>query len=175
MSGAKVNFKDLIREVPDFPQTGISFKDITTLLQDGPGLKAALATMLEPFAKESIDLVIGVESRGFILGTPMAVELGCGFVPVRKPGKLPSATLQQEYTLEYGSDSLEIHKDAILKEDRVLIVDDLLATGGTAKATGSLVEILGGKIASFAFLINLVDLKGVEKLKPHHVFSIVDF
>ena len=175
MSGGKVNFKDLIREVPDFPKPGISFKDITTLLQDGPGLKAALATMLEPFAKESIDLVIGIESRGFILGTPMAVELGCGFVPVRKPGKLPSATLQQEYTLEYGSDSLEIHKDAIQPQQNVLMVDDLLATGGTMEAACQLVEGLQGRIVGVSFLVELSFLQGRQRLTDYRLESLIQY
>ena len=175
MSAGKVSFKDLIREVPDFPQKGISFKDITTLLHDGPGLKAALTDMLAPFTKETIDLVIGVESRGFILGTPMAVELGCGFVPVRKPGKLPSATLQQEYTLEYGSDSLEIHKDAIQPGQNVLMVDDLLATGGTMEAACQLVERLEGHIVGISFLVELSFLKGRQRLAGYRSESLIQY
>ena len=175
MSGGKVNFKELIREVADFPQQGISFKDITTLLKDGPGLKAAVATMLEPFAKESIDLVLGVESRGFILGAPMAVELGCGFVPVRKPGKLPSVTLQQEYTLEYGSDSLEIHRDALQPGQNVLMVDDLLATGGTMEAACQLVERLKARIVGISFLVELSFLKGRQRLAGYRLDSLIQY
>ncbi len=175
MSAGNVIFKNLIREVPDFPQKGISFKDITTLLHDGPGLKAALMGMLEPFGKETIDYVIGVESRGFIFGTPMAVELGCGFVPVRKPGKLPCETLQQDYALEYGSDSLEIHKDAIQPGQSVLMVDDLLATGGTMEAACQLVESLHGRIVGISFLVELSFLKGRQRLAGYRLESLIQY
>lgn len=172
---ATAALKDLIRVVPDYPKPGISFKDLTTLLKDGPALRAAVDAMYEPFAGEAIDLVVGIESRGFILGAPMALRLGCGFVPVRKPGKLPSQTLRQEYQLEYGRDALEIHLDAILPGQSVLVVDDLLATGGTTGATCQLVEGLGGRVAGLSFLVELAFLNGREKLRPYRVESAMQF
>ena len=169
------HLKNSIRNVPDFPKPGIQFKDITTLLQDTDVFQETIDIFYQQFKDKEIETVVGIESRGFIFAAPLVLKLGCSLVIARKPGKLPYESVKEEYQLEYGTDAIEMHKDAINEGDRILIVDDLLATGGTAKATGSLVEILGGKIVSFAFLINLVDLKGVEKLKPHHVFSIVDF
>jgi adenine phosphoribosyltransferase len=145
------------------------------LLQDTDVFQETIDIFYQQFKDKEIETVVGIESRGFIFAAPLVLKLGCSLVIARKPGKLPYESVKEEYQLEYGTDAIEMHKDAINEGDRILIVDDLLATGGTAKATGSLVEILGGKIVSFAFLINLVDLKGVEKLKPHHVFSIVDF
>jgi len=175
VSGSRFNFKNLIREVPDFPKAGISFKDITTLLKDGAGLKAAVAAMLEPFAAEKIDLIVGIESRGFILGTPMAVELGCGFVPVRKPGKLPAAALRQEYTLEYGSDAVEVHEDAIQPGQNVLMVDDLLATGGTMEAACQLVERLDARIVGIDLLVELSFLQGRQRLADYRIESIIQY
>ncbi len=169
------NYKDFIREVPGFPQPGISFKDITTLLKHGEGLKAAVEAMLQPFADEEIDLIVGVESRGFVVGTPMAVLRGCGFVPVRKPGKLPAASLRQEYTLEYSTDAVEIHQDAIFPEQRVLMVDDLLATGGTMQAACKLVERLGGHIIGIDFMVELCFLHGRQRLGGYRVESLIQY
>ena len=154
------HLKSKIRHVPDFPKPGILFYDITTLLRDPVGLTDAIEGMAEPFRDQQIELVVGIESRGFILGAPVADRLGVGFVPVRKPGKLPSSTVQQSYDLEYGSDALEIHDDAIQDGQRVLIVDDLLATGGTACAARDLVEKVGGRVVGLAFLVELQFLNG---------------
>ena len=156
--------KDLIRDVPDFPKPGISYKDITTLLKDPVALKAATHFMLKPFAATGVECVVGIESRGFILATPMAIELGCGFAPVRKPGKLPAQTLKLEYDLENGSDAVEIHTDAIDPGQKVLIVDDLIATGGTACAAVQLVRQAGAEVVGASFVIDLPDLGGREKL-----------
>ena len=169
------HLKNSIRNIPDYPKPGIQFKDITPILQDPELFGNVIDIFHDRYKSEKIDVIVGIESRGFIFAAPLVLKLGCSLVIARKPGKLPYESVKEEYQLEYGTDAIEMHKDAINEGDRILIVDDLLATGGTAKATGSLVEILGGKIVSFAFLINLVYLKGVEKLKPHHVFSIVDF
>jgi len=170
-----LGLKALIREIPDFPRPGISFKDLTTLLKDGKGLRCAVEAMICPFEGEEIDQVVAVESRGFILGAPIAVQLGCGFVPVRKPGKLPAATLKEEYELEYGTDAVEIHQDAIEKGQRVLLVDDLLATGGTMAATCRLVERLEAEIVGLSFLVELLFLNGRQKLTPHRVESIISY
>ena len=167
--------KNLIRDVPDFPKAGISYKDITTLLKDPAGLMAAIRAMLGPFADDGVELVVGIESRGFILATPMALDLGCGFVPVRKPGKLPAETLRQEYDLEYGSDAVEIHADAIAPGQKVLLVDDVLATGGTLAAGIRLVEKAGGVIAGLAVVIELTDLPGRKLLRGYDLFSIVRY
>src|SRR5213592_839214 len=148
-----MDLKDKIRHVPDFPRAGILFYDITTLLQDPMGFHAAIDSLALPFAGQGIDIVVGIESRGFIFGSAVADRIGAGFSPVRKPGKLPSATIKASYALEYGSESLEIHEDAVRKGQRVLIVDDLLATGGTARATLDLVTGLGGEVYALAFLI----------------------
>ena len=155
--------KSLIRDVPDFPKKGILFRDITTLIKDPEGLKLAIDTLYEIFKDENIDYVAGIESRGFIFGMPLAYKLGCGFIPVRKPNKLPCEVISEEYDLEYGKDKIEIHKDALNKEDRVLIVDDLLATGGTAAAASNLVSKLA-QVVGIAFAIELTDLKGRDKL-----------
>ena len=164
-----------IRDVPDFPVEGIVFKDITTLLKDPQAFRQVIELFLERYRGQEIDQVVAVESRGFIFGTPIAYELGTGFVPVRKLGKLPADTISQEYDLEYGTACLEIHKDAVRKGQRILIVDDLLATGGSAQATVSLVEQLGGDIVSVAFLIELAFLKGREKLKGYDIFSLIQY
>ena len=153
-----------IRHVPDFPKPGILFYDITTLLRDPTGLRQTIDGLSEPFLNKQIDLVVGIESRGFILGCAIADRLGAGFVPVRKPGKLPSNTIQQSYELEYGSDTLEIHEYAIKAGQRVLIVDDLLATGGTARAALDLVSQTGGEVVGLAFLVELEFLDGRAKL-----------
>jgi adenine phosphoribosyltransferase len=169
------DLKASIRHVPDFPKAGILFYDITTLLQTPAGLRAAIDALAEPFDGAGVDVVVGVESRGFIFGAAVADRIGAGFVPVRKPGKLPSITVRQTYALEYGTDSLEIHADAVNQGQRVLIVDDLLATGGTAAATADLVKAIGGNVQAFAFLIELVGLSGREKLGEHHVHSVLKY
>jgi adenine phosphoribosyltransferase len=167
--------KTKIRHVPDFPKAGILFYDITTLLQDPQGLHLAIDSLAMPFRDQHIDLVVGVESRGFIFGAAVADRIGAGFSPVRKPGKLPSTTIAAHYDLEYGSDSLEIHADAVKKGQRVLIVDDLLATGGTARATTELVESLGGTVVALDFLIELVALDGRGKLGGQHVHTVLKY
>ncbi len=167
--------KTKIRHVPDFPKVGILFYDITTLLQDPAGLRAAIDAIAAPFKNQSIDIVVGIESRGFIFGAPVADRIGAGFAPVRKPGKLPSKTVRETYALEYGSDALEIHNDAVSAGQRVLIVDDLLATGGTARATADLVHRLGGHVHALAFLIELQALNGREKLANESVHSVLKY
>ncbi|HMB81226.1 MAG TPA: adenine phosphoribosyltransferase [Vicinamibacterales bacterium] len=169
------DLKTQIRHVPDFPKAGILFYDITTLLQDPAGLRAAIDSLADPFQGLGIDLVIGVESRGFIFGAPVADRLGAGFVPVRKPGKLPSACVRESYALEYGTDTLEMHEDAVKKGQRVLIVDDLLATGGTARATVNLVKKVGGDVHALAFLIELVGLNGRAKLAGEQVHATLQY
>ena len=158
------HLKTKIRQVPNFPKQGILYYDITTLLRDPVGLREVLDGLTEPFRDQQIDLVVGIESRGFILGAAVADRLRAGFVPARKPGKLPAGTIQQSYDLEYGSDALEIHQDAIEQGQRVLIVDDLLATGGTARAARDLVSKTGGDIAGMAFLVELQFLGGRARL-----------
>ena len=155
-----MDLREKVRVIEDFPKEGISFKDITTLINDGEALKEAVDKMAEFFKDKNIDLVVGPEARGFIFGVPVAYALGAGFVPVRKPGKLPADTVKVEYDLEYGSNILEIHKDAIKPGQKVAIVDDLLATGGTMEAAAKLIEQLGGEVVSMQFLIELEDLKG---------------
>jgi adenine phosphoribosyltransferase len=170
-----MDFKEKIRVIPDFPQPGIRFKDITTLLNDGPAFRAAIEE-LTAFARErDADIIAGPESRGFVLAAPMAYALSKGFVPIRKPGKLPGETISVEYSLEYGKDSLEIHKDAIKPGQRVILADDLLATGGTIASTVKLVEQLGGKVVGVCFLIELTYLNGREKLDGYDVFSLVQY
>ena len=169
------DLKKLIRSIPDFPKKGIMFRDITTLLRDAEGLKQAVKAISRKYAPAKPDLVVGVEARGFILGPAIALELGAGFVPVRKPGKLPHRTKSASYQLEYGTDKVEIHADAVQPGQKVLMVDDLLATGGTMSAACSLVESLGGKIVGVAFLIELSFLKGRDKLKKYDVLSLVDY
>ena len=167
--------KSRIREVPDFPKPGINFYDITTLLRDPEGFKAAIDSLAAPFADARIDIVVGIESRGFILGGAVADRLGAGFCPIRKPGKLPAKTLRESFSLEYGTDSIEIHTDAIQPGQRVLVVDDVLATGGTARAAASLVKRLGGTLHGLAFLIELDFLNGREKLAGEQVTSILHY
>jgi adenine phosphoribosyltransferase len=164
-----------IREVPDFPKPGILFYDITTLLKDPDAFHESIQLMLEPFKGEKVDVVVGMESRGFIFSAPMAYELGAGLVVVRKLGKLPAETLSVEYALEYGSNTLEIHRDAIQAGQRVLIVDDLLATGGTVQGTIELVQRLKGEVVGLAFLVELEFLKGREQLGGHKVASVIRY
>jgi len=167
--------ENLIRNVPDFPRPGIVFRDITPLLADLAGLAKATKAMAEPFRDKHIDLVVGAESRGFIFGAAVALELGCGFVPVRKQGKLPAESICQEYELEYGFDKLEIHADAIKPGERILMVDDLLATGGTMKACCQMTEKLGGEIVGISFLIDLAFLNGIEKLAGYDVHAVIKY
>jgi adenine phosphoribosyltransferase len=164
-----------IRHVPDFPKTGILFYDITTLLRDPDGFKTTIDLMATPYANADIDLVVGIESRGFILGAAVAERIGAGFIPIRKPGKLPARALRETYALEYGQDALEIHEDAISAGQQVLIVDDVLATGGTAAAAAQLVKKLGGQLHGLAFLIELLALNGREKVPDDHVYSVLKY
>jgi len=169
------SIKSKIRTVPNWPKDGIMFRDITTLLKDPQGFKETIDLLYNRYKDKKIDKVIGIESRGFIFGAPLAYLLGCGFVPVRKPGKLPAECEFEEYTLEYGKDKIEIHKDSIEKGENVLIVDDLIATAGTACAARKLVKKLGGNLIECTFIVELVDLKGRDKLKGEKIFSIVEF
>ncbi|HSN83514.1 MAG TPA: adenine phosphoribosyltransferase [Polyangiales bacterium] len=164
-----------IRDIPDFPKEGIIFKDITPLLADVKAFRACIELMGERLDGESVTAVVGIESRGFMFGAALADKLGVGFVPVRKPGKLPAATYRAEYELEYGRDAVEIHRDALGPGDRVAVVDDLIATGGTAKATDELVHECGAEVAAFVFVINLVGLEGTAKLAPRRVITILDY
>src|SRR5512146_1135635 len=169
------SLKKLVREVPDFPKPGILFYDITTLLKDKLGFATLIDSLTEYYINKDIDLVIGIEARGFIFGPALAYRLNAGFVPVRKPKKLPAETVRWTYELEYGSDTLEIHKDAVRPGQRIIIVDDLLATGGTAGATVQLVKSLGGEVASLAFVIELDFLKGRKKLAGYEVVSLLHY
>ena len=169
------DLKKLIREVPDFPKPGILFYDITTLLKDRLGFARLIDALTEHYLNKDIDLVLGIEARGFIFGPALAYRLNAGFVPVRKPKKLPAEVLQWKYELEYGHDTLEIHKDAIKPGQRVIICDDLLATGGTAKATADMVKQLGGNICGMGFVVELDGLKGRDKLKGYDVFSLLHY
>jgi len=177
MDNSKIveELKSSIRDIPDFPKKGIIFKDITTLLKDGKKFQKAIDCIVERYKDKKIDKVVSVEARGFIFGSAIAYKLGAGVIPVRKKGKLPHETNRVEYELEYGKDILEIHKDAINPDDNVLIIDDLLATGGTMKAVCDLVQGMGGKIVEVAFLIELTFLKGRDRLKGHQVFSLIEF
>lgn len=170
-----MDFKEKIRVIEDFPKEGISFKDITTLIGDGEAFKEAIDKIVEHLKDKKIDLVVGPEARGFIFGVPVAYALGVGFVPVRKKGKLPAETVSVNYGLEYGTDTLEIHKDAIKKGQRVAIVDDLLATGGTIEAVAHLIESVGGEVVSMDFAIELTGLNGREKLGKYDVLSLVNY
>ncbi|HEU0000967.1 MAG TPA: adenine phosphoribosyltransferase [Ktedonobacteraceae bacterium] len=170
-----IQLEDWIRDIPDFPQRGILFKDITPLLQDAAAFHASLDRLAAHYAGAGIEMVVGVESRGFIFGAALAYLLNCGFVPVRKFGKLPYQTVSVEYSLEYGTNVVEVHTDAIRPGQRVLIVDDLLATGGTTSAAMELVEKLGGHIAGIAFLVELTFLKGREQLGGHDVFALIKY
>jgi adenine phosphoribosyltransferase len=169
------SLKSKIRSVPDFPKAGINFFDITTLLREKAGFRSTIEALAKPFDADNIDVVVGVESRGFILGGAVADRLGTGFAPVRKKGKLPSKTVQETYDLEYGTDCLEIHSDAVEKGQKVLIIDDVLATGGTAAATIKLIRRLGGDVRSLAFLIELEFLNGRAKLGNEKVFSVLKY
>jgi adenine phosphoribosyltransferase len=170
-----MDLKQHIRHVPDFPKEGILFYDITTLLRSPGGLKATIDRLSEPYADEGIDAVIGIESRGFILGSAVAERLGAGFIPIRKPGKLPAKSIRESYALEYGTDALEIHEDAVQQGQRILIVDDVLATGGTAAAAAGLVRRLGGELHGLAFLIELGFLSGKAKLPGERVYSVLQY
>jgi len=170
-----LELKDLIRTIPDFPKPGIEFRDLTTLFLHGEGFRRTISALAERYARENVDLVCGVESRGFILGAPLAVELGKGFVPIRKEGKLPGKTIGVEYTLEYGEDRLEVHADALPAGARVLMMDDLLATGGTMQAACKLVETVGARVLSCGFVVELVDLQGRAKLPNYDVYSLVTY
>jgi adenine phosphoribosyltransferase len=171
----KQALKDRIRHIPDFPKPGILFYDVTTLLRDPEGFKLAIDTLAEPYYSRGISLVVGIESRGFILGAAVADRIGAGFIPVRKVGKLPHTTIRVSYALEYGTDSLEMHSDAVEKGQKVLIVDDLLATGGTARATVDLVRQLGGDVHGIAFLIELAALKGRDKLTGENIRAVLQY
>jgi adenine phosphoribosyltransferase len=170
-----MDLKQHIRHVPDFPKSGILFYDITTLLRDPRGFKVTVDSLSSPYESQGIDLVVGIESRGFILGAAVAERLGAGFIPIRKPGKLPARALKETYDLEYGKDALEIHHDAVESGQRVLIVDDVLATGGTAAAAAQLVKSLGGNLHGLAFLIELLFLKGKRKLEGEQVYSVLQY
>jgi adenine phosphoribosyltransferase len=167
--------KKLIREIPDFPKKGILFYDITTLLKDKLGFATLIDALAEYYLPKKVDLILGMEARGFIFGPALAYRLNAGFVPVRKPGKLPAATARVEYELEYGTNILEIHKDAVQKGQRVIIVDDLLATGGTAEATTKLATSLGAEIAGLGFVVELDFLKGRAKLRQYDVYSLLHY
>ena len=172
---SKLNWQDEIRTIPDFPEKGILFRDITTLLKKGEAFAAMIDEVAEKVLPMNPEVIVGPESRGFILGAAVAYQLKKGFVPVRKPGKLPAEILSHEYALEYGTDVLEIHRDAIQKGQRVVVVDDLLATGGTAEATARMVEELGGVVAGFVFLIELTYLDGREKLEGYSVETLLKY
>jgi adenine phosphoribosyltransferase len=174
-SPSLVDIEALIRAIPDFPIPGILFRDITPLLKDKQGFRRAVDLFAERFAKERIDYVVAIESRGYIFGAPLAYALGAGFVPVRKPGKLPYERFTEEYSLEYGTNSLEIHADALGKGERVVVCDDLLATGGTAAATGRLLSRLGANVVAYAFLIELTGLNGRAALTDSEVVSFVSY
>lgn len=170
-----MNLKDTIRIIPDFPKRGIQFIDITTMLKDGKAMKYAFDKMAAMVQDYKIDLVVGPEARGFLIGAPLAYKMGAGFVPVRKSGKLPGEVIEASYQLEYGEDTLQIHKDAVTPGIKVLVVDDLLATGGTVWSTADLVRSLGGEIVGFLFLVELTFLKGREKLGGYPVFSLLQY
>ena len=172
-----MDLKGLIRTIPDYPKPGILFRDVTTLMADAQGFKAAIARLAEPYRTEPIDLVAGIEARGFITAGAIADRLGCGFLPVRKKGKLPWKTIRQEYALEYGTDVLEMHEDALARGRRVLIVDDLIATGGTAEAAGKLITRAGGEIVGACFIIDLPELGGAKLLQSQgvDVWSLMQF
>ena len=170
-----MDLKKAIREIENFPKEGINFKDITTLMQDGETFKYTIDAFINELKDKNVDVIVGPEARGFLMGTPVAYGLGVGFVPVRKPGKLPGEVERFEYDLEYGSNILEIHKDAIQPGQRVAIVDDLLATGGTTEAAIKLIENLGGEVVSLQFLIELEDLNGKAKLEGYHINSLIKY
>jgi len=175
MEGKKLDLKSKIREIEDFPIKGVSFKDITTLTKDKEAFIEAVDQMIDDLRDKNVDYIVGPEARGFLFGAAVAYGLGVGFVPIRKPGKLPAQTTSYEYELEYGKNTLEIHTDAISKGDRVAIVDDLLATAGTVSAAASLIESLGGEVVALEFIIELVDLKGRDKLSKYYTNTLVKY
>jgi adenine phosphoribosyltransferase len=169
------NIKKTIRTIPHFPKKGIMFRDITTLLKDAEAFKETIDALVDRYRHQSLDVVAGIESRGFIIAGVIAYLLGKGFIPIRKPGKLPAETYRVDYELEYGNDAIEMHKDSVSQGARVLLVDDLLATGGTMKAACEIIEKAGGTVVECAFIVDLPDLKGREKLKDYQVFTLVEF
>lgn len=168
-----MDLKKIIRDIPDFPKKGIIFKDITTLLKDAGGFKKSIDLMVDKYQDYEFDYIVGIEARGFIYAAPMAYAMDKGFIPIRKPGKLPGEKISIEYELEYGNNQIEIHKDALQPGDKVLLIDDLLATGGTVKAAVDLIEKIGGEIAGIGFLLELAFLKGREELKGYDVFALL--
>lgn len=170
-----MDIKERIRTIPDWPIKGVMFRDITTLLQDGEAFRYVCDKLFERYSDMEIDVVAGIESRGFIFGSVLSYKLGIGFVPIRKPGKLPGKTISAEFEKEYGKDKMEIHEDAISPGTRVLLIDDLIATGGTICAATELIEKLGGEIVECAFIVDLPDLKGKEKLTDYDTFTMVEF
>ncbi len=170
-----MDLKKYIRDIPDFPQKGVMFRDITTLLVEPTAFRYTVDALVDKYKNEQVNKIVSVEARGYIFGGVLAYNLSCGFIPVRKPGKLPAETVSQDYTLEYGKNTIEIHKDAISRGERILVFDDLLATGGTVKATCQLVEKLGGTVIGCAFIINLSYLNGMEKLKDYPVFYLIEY
>lgn len=167
--------RSLVRAIPDFPKPGILFRDITPLIKDADGFKSAIDMLTQAYRGQKLDYIVAIEARGYLVGAPLAHALGVGLIPVRKPGKLPYNTLKANYALEYGTNTLEVHSDALSHGERVIIADDLLATGGTASATKELVERLGGEVVGFAFLIELADLKGRDKLGKTPVTALMSF
>ncbi|MFH1454418.1 MAG: adenine phosphoribosyltransferase [Armatimonadota bacterium] len=170
-----MDLRTKIRDIPDFPKKGIIFKDITTLLQDKEAFKYSINRLIEHYKDVKIDAIAAVEARGYIFGAAMAYELGTGFIPIRKPGKLPYDTHSMEYELEYGKNTLEIHKDALKDGERILVVDDLVATGGSSRACAQLIEKMGGNVVGFAFLVELTFLKGRDALEGYDVFSLIQY
>lgn len=170
-----MNLSEYIRDIPDFPKKGIVFKDITPLLKDKNALAEAISALAAPYRQANLAAVAAIESRGFILGAALALELGIGFIPIRKPGKLPYKSRRQEYALEYGTDAIEIHEDAVADGQRILLVDDVIATGGTARAAADLLKGLGADLVGIAFLVELSFLGGMEKLKGEKVFSVIKY
>ncbi len=170
-----INLKDKIRSIPHWPIETVTFRDITTLMQDPEGLHEACRRLYERYKDQKIDKVAGIDARGFVFGSVLAVQLGVGFIPVRKKGKLPFKTVSEKYNLEYGTAEVELHTDAINKGERVVIIDDLIATGGTVAAAIKLVEKLGGEVVECAFVVELPELKGREKIKGYKIFSMVEF
>lgn len=172
-----MDLKSLVRTIPNYPKEGIMFRDITTLIKSSEGFSATIDTFYERYKDLHIDAIAGIEARGFILGAALAYKMGKGFIPIRKKGKLPGETISQEYQLEYGTDTLEIHLDSIDKSGRILLMDDLLATGGTALAAIKLIETIGAEVVECAFVIDLPDLKGAEKIKKHghEIFTLIEF